>query len=291
MPDGTVENVSDTAFWVAHYRAVENDRTDALFRDPFAARLAGDHGRQIAAAVPMSRMTAWVIAIRTSIIDAYVASAIREGIDTIVNLGAGLDARPYRMDLPPSLVWVEADYPKMIAYKEECLANESPRCRLERVKLDLADDSARRSMLASVDARAKKVLVLTEGVIPYLPNEQVAVLADDLRSMNHIGYWIADYFSPEVVKFRQRAGIQRKLQNAPFLFTPGDWFAFFAQRGWLAKEMRYLPEEGERLGRPVPLRAWQRILGGLGYLFASGQRRMLFRRFSGYVLLVPAAQT
>ena len=58
MPDGAVENVSDTAFWVAHYRAMENERPDALFRDPLAARLAGEHGKKIADSIPLSRVTA-----------------------------------------------------------------------------------------------------------------------------------------------------------------------------------------------------------------------------------------
>ncbi|HEY6464448.1 MAG TPA: SAM-dependent methyltransferase [Candidatus Acidoferrales bacterium] len=288
MPDSPVENVSDTAFWVAHYRAVESSRRDALFRDPLAGLLAGDHGKKIAEAIPMSHMTAWVIAIRTAIIDAYIKEAIKEGVDTVLNLGAGLDTRPYRMDLPPSLVWIEADYPKMIEYKEQRLVNETPRCGLERVKIDLGDDVMRRAMFASIDARVQKLLVLTEGVVPYLTNDQVASLAGDLRSLSHISYWIADYFSPEVVKFRQRAGIQRKLQNAPFQFRPSDWFGFFTQRGWRSREARYLPEEGERLGRPIPLRAWQRVLGGIRFLFASSTRRDGFRRFSGYVLLVPA---
>lgn len=289
MPDSPVENVSDTAFWVAHYRALESERGDALFRDRLAGRLAGDHGRRIAEAIPMSHMTAWIMAIRTSIIDDYIQRAIREGVDTVLNLGAGLDTRPYRMDLPPSLLWIEADYPKMIEYKESRLAGETPGCRLERVKIELGDDTARRAMLASVNARERRILVLTEGVVPYLTNEQVASLAEDLRALSHICFWIADYFSPEVVKFRQRAGVQRKLRNAPFQFKPGDWFGFFAQHGWHSRESRYLPEEGERLGRPVPLRAWQKVLGGIRFLFASRKRRELFRRFSGYVLLVPAA--
>jgi O-methyltransferase involved in polyketide biosynthesis len=35
-----IENVSDTARWVAMYRAQESSRPDALFHDPFAERLA-----------------------------------------------------------------------------------------------------------------------------------------------------------------------------------------------------------------------------------------------------------
>jgi len=34
----TIENVSDTARWVAVYRAMETARPDAIFKDPFADR-------------------------------------------------------------------------------------------------------------------------------------------------------------------------------------------------------------------------------------------------------------
>ena len=72
--------------------------------------------------------------IRTVIIDDLIKRAIAKGVDTIINLGAGLDTRPYRMDLPRSLRWIEVDYFHVIALKETRLAEETPRCRLERQK-------------------------------------------------------------------------------------------------------------------------------------------------------------
>jgi O-methyltransferase involved in polyketide biosynthesis len=48
------------------------------------------------------------------------------------------------MALPKSLRWVEVDYPHVIELKEDRLADEEPRCRLDRIKLDLTDRSARR---------------------------------------------------------------------------------------------------------------------------------------------------
>ena len=289
MAETPIENVSDTAFWVAHYRAEETQRPDALFRDPFAGRLAGERGSTIAAAMPLSRMTAWLMAIRTVVIDDYIRSALKDGIDTVLNLGAGLDARPYRMELPPSLQWIEADYPAMIEYKENILRAEAPVCRVERVKVDLSDEAKRRELFARVNAGAAKALVLTEGVIPYLANEQVASLAVDLHALNHICYWIAEYHSPRVIKYRERSGIQRKLQNAPFQFKPDDWFGFFAQRGWRPREIRYLAEEAQRLHRPIAWPLWARIIGGIFAVFASKERRTERMRFSAYVLLQPEA--
>jgi methyltransferase (TIGR00027 family) len=279
-----IQSVSDTAFWVAHYRAMENARPDALFRDPLAGVLSGERGRKIAKSMPGSFMTVWAIVIRTCIIDDYLRFAIASGVDTVLNLGAGLDTRPYRMELPDTLTWVEADCSEIIELKETKLAKEKPKCNLKRVKIDLADANARREMLARIQARAKSILILTEGVVPYLTVEDVGSLADDLLALPKARYWIVDYFSPRVLKFRQRMQ-QRRLQNAPFKFKPDDWFAFFEKHGWRRKDIRYLVEEGERLHRPMRLPVPMRLLLGLRSVFSSKEGRAALRQGVGYALL------
>jgi methyltransferase (TIGR00027 family) len=290
MAEAVIQNVSDTAFWVAHYRGVESSRSDALFRDPLAAVLAGERGKNIAHDIPMGMMTQWIVAVRTVIIDDFLRQAVAEGADTILNLGAGLDTRPYRMELPDSLVWVEADYPWMVEFKERKLAEEKPRCQLRRVDLDLADATERRRVLQEVNASARKMVVLTEGVVPYLSEEEAAPLAEDLRALDHARYWIVDYFAPQVMKFRERRGMGKKMRNAPFKFAPQDWHGFFAQHGWQAKEIRYLTEEGNRLGRPIRLPVVPRMFAKMQGLWATKERRAAFQRFAGYVLLEPKSK-
>ncbi|HEU4603831.1 MAG TPA: SAM-dependent methyltransferase [Steroidobacteraceae bacterium] len=284
MNDSLIKDVSDTAFWIAHYRAEETARKDGLFRDPFAARLAGEHGAQIAATMPRSEMIAWTVVLRTKIIDDYILNAIQSGVDTILCLGAGLDARPYRMELPADLHWIEADYPKVIEYKEERLSSEAPRCRLERVKIDLADADARREFLSKVDASAKKCLVLTEGVIPYLTEEQVASLADDLRAMQHTQYWITEYFSPlmQAMRRRWKTGMMR---NAPFRFEPREWFSFFRQHGWGPKEIRYFAQEGQRYRRWPASSLPRRLVWIVMGVLASKERRDAMQKMAGYLLM------
>lgn len=155
MADTLIENVSDTAFWIAHYRAVESARPDALFRDPLAALLAGEQGKKIARTMPMSFMTEWVVAIRTHIIDDYIRTAIAEGIDTVVNLGAGLDTRPYRMDLPEALQWIEVDYPRMIEFKERRLAVKF-RAASSNVSLWISPIALRASACLRTSIRVRK---------------------------------------------------------------------------------------------------------------------------------------
>jgi methyltransferase (TIGR00027 family) len=282
-----IHDVSDTAFWIAYHRALETGRPDALFRDPFAARLAGERGRRISEAMPTSRFVAWTVALRTRIIDDYIASALRSGIDTVLCLGAGLDARPYRLALPPDVRWIEADYPHVIDYKEDILRQETPACRLERVRIDLADTAERQKLLDRVDASSQGVLVLTEGVIPYLSNDDAASLADALRSLHHVRFWIVDYLSAQAVRFRRRRRVSRAMQNAPFKFAPGDWFAFFHQHGWRVKEIRYYPEEAVRYARAVPLPLVARLLLRVSRSWRHENRRNGFRRFGGYAVLEP----
>jgi len=192
------------------------------------------------------------------------------------------------MELPESLTWVEADHPQIIEHKETRLAGERPRCRLERVKLDLTNLAERRDLLDRVNAQAKQLLVLTEGVVPYLSMEEAGSLADDLQALDHVLYWIVDYFAPQTLKYRQRFWAKRWGQNVQFKFAPDDWFAFFAGHGWRSREIRYLPEEAERLHRPIEVPRLLRILFKIRGFFASKERRAAFRKFSGYVLLEPA---
>lgn len=140
-----IRHISDTARWAAVYRAQEADRDNALFRDPFAKRLAGERGEQIASALPFHDKNSWSWVTRTYLFDQIVSEQIRQGADLVLNLAAGLDARPYRMTLPTKLIWIEVDLPEILDDKEGVLQSEKPACVLERVRLDVADVSARRA--------------------------------------------------------------------------------------------------------------------------------------------------
>src|SRR5881409_3634062 len=175
-PDPLIRDVSDTARWMAVYRARETDRADAVFRDPFARALAGERGERIAAALPFFEENAWSILARTYLFDRFVTRLVQSGVELIVNLAAGLDARPYRMALPPALRWVEIDLPPIVQEKERALRGEQPACRLERVTLDLADEAERRRLFARIGGEAKRAVVVTEGLLVYLDPDQVLSL-------------------------------------------------------------------------------------------------------------------
>ncbi len=168
------------------YRAMESERSDALFHDTYARRLAGPTGEQILASMPQGRRWAWPM------IEIIMRVVRDEGLDTIVNLAAGLDARPYRLDLPPQLHWIDVDLEGILSYKEAALASERPRCRVEFVRADLTDHTARRALFQRVGAEAKRALVISEGLLVYLTPEDVTSLAQDLSAQPALRWWLID---------------------------------------------------------------------------------------------------
>jgi methyltransferase (TIGR00027 family) len=256
-----IRNVSDTARWVAVFRAIESERPDAVFKDPFARRLAGERGEQIAAAIPFSGKHLWSWTARTWLIDQFILQEVRQGADLVVNLAAGLDARPYRLELPRSLQWVEVDLPELITYKEEVLGSERPVCALERIRLDLADVDSRRELFARLGVRVRKVMLLSEGLLIYLTEAEVASLARDLAAIPSFQRWSTDLTSPRLLRaLQKKMGHQLDRGNTPLKFAPEEGPELFVPYGWKPLEVRSLLKTALHLNRlPLLMRLFARL--------------------------------
>jgi len=247
----TVRNISDTARWVAYFRARETQRPDALFRDPYAQRLAGDRGFAIANMLTDGNKHEWAWTARTYLFDQFVSREIKGGADVVLNLAAGLDARPYRMNLQSRLCWVEVDLPEIIAYKEEVLSNDRPRCKLERIALDLADPNARRELFGRVNGLGSKVVVMSEGLLIYFTKEDVASLAQDLAAPSRFRSWVIDLASPGQLRLMQRTtGKQLQEAGAPFKFGPPEGQNFFVPYGWEPNDVQGMLKTAAKFNRP-----------------------------------------
>jgi methyltransferase (TIGR00027 family) len=286
LTEPALRDISDTARWVAFYRAMESERPDALFRDPHARRLAGPRGEEIVRTMPRGRATAWPMIVRTAVFDEILLRLVeREGVEAVLNLAAGLDARPYRLPLPASLRWIEVDLPAIIEYKEEILAGETPACTVERVRLDLADAVARRDLFARIAAERRRVLVVSEGLLVYLGEDEVASLASDL-CLAGFRWWLTDLASPVLLKMiRKSWGPKLSAAKAPFRFGPQSGADFFRPFGWRPVEIRSTWEESQRLDRQPPMAWLYRLMAKL----APRKKRESFRTMSSYVLLENAA--
>jgi methyltransferase (TIGR00027 family) len=261
------------------HRATESARPDALFNDFLAERLAGEHGRAIVAKVPRSTRNGWWLVARTKIIDDAITEAVSNGCDRVLNLAAGLDTRPYRLDLPPDFPWVEADLPQLLAEKTQLLADETPRCRLTRNAVDLADSQAREAFLVDALHGATNALVLTEGLLMYLDERDVAGLSAAIKRPE-VAWWMLDFAGPGLKRLmnKKMAGM---LQNAPFKFAPENGLAYFEDLGWHTAEVESLFEAAYRLDRlPTSMRP-------LAWLPQPDPRRPGRRAWSAAALLTP----
>jgi methyltransferase (TIGR00027 family) len=245
-----IRNISDTALWVAAYRARESARPDALFNDPFARRLAGERGEQIANSMPYQGKNAWPFAARTYLFDQFIAAQIRAGVDTVINLAAGLDTRPYRMPLPVSLKWIEVDLPEILAYKEEILSLDTPACSRECIRVDLSDAGARRDLFADLGRRVESALVVTEGLLVYLSPEDAGSLARDLSAQPSFKFWLNDIASPGLLAMMQKQmSSHLNASGAAMNFGPEAGPDFFLPFGWKPVEVRSLLKTAAQLRR------------------------------------------
>ncbi len=190
-PSGEINHVSDTALMVAACRAHETQREDAFVRDPFAARLAGERGEAILNALPHANVVRFGMAIRTRLLDELLLGALEAcPIKTVLSVGCGLDTRPWRLELGVDLRWIEIDFAELLDYKEGLMSGETPRCRRERLTVDVNDPEQRHAMYEA--AGLAPALMITEGLLMYLPAGTVEALSAESWKQSGIAHWISD---------------------------------------------------------------------------------------------------
>ena len=204
-----IQHVSDTALMVAACRALETARPDGLVRDPFAGRLAGPRGDAILHGISGWQLMCFGVGVRTRFLDDLVVETIaRESIEVVLSIGAGLDTRPWRLELPPDLRWIEVDFPEILSYKTNAMANDEPKCRLERMAADVASQAQRASLFAA--AGGVPTLMITEGLLMYLAGATVEALAAD-AARHGVHCWLLDSSSLDLARmtgFDARRSIQ-----------------------------------------------------------------------------------
>jgi methyltransferase (TIGR00027 family) len=249
--DSTKQAVAATGLLAAAVRAEESERPDRLFTDPFAARLAGDDGRQLLAdAVAETRQAPTEIAIRTRFLDEALLAAQRDGVSQVVILAAGMDARAYRLLWRAGTTVYEVDQPQVIAVKDDRLAGEQPGCRRVAIGIDLADNWPVALQSQGFDSSAKTVW-LVEGLLQYVDASAVDTLfaridalsaSGDVLLYNVIGTTLLEApFLQSTQQFMRRLG-------APWKFGTDTPAGLVEGRGWDAV-VTDVAESGSRWNR------------------------------------------
>ena len=227
----------------------------------------------------------WSIVVRTAVMDAVILRCIEGGARTVLNLGAGLDTRAFRLNLPPTLRWLDVDLPAVTAYRRACLGKAVAACRHAHVAADLRRADERHRVICDAGSKGP-MLVITEGLLVYLPPEQVSELATQLRNQANARWWLADLITPLL---QQTMGMvwrdQLDAADAAFRFAPGDATAYFRALNWLETEFHSTWTESIRLDR-VPPNAW---MWDTLLRWSPPAAEFAWTRMSGVALLEPTS--
>ncbi len=120
---------------------------------------------------------------RTQAIDEAVREAIAGGTRQLVLLGAGLDARAYRLEGLAEVEVFEVDFPSTQAYKQQATAAQriAPRCRrLAYVAIDFLTERLGDRLRAAGFDPGRPAVFVWEGVTMYLDDAAVAATLEEL---------------------------------------------------------------------------------------------------------------
>lgn len=182
------EAIDDDAFRLAALIAEESGRADPLVVDPYASHLAGTRGARMLTEQPVPGQ-ADAIALSTAVVDEVVCDTVmRQRLHTVVHVGAGLDTRPFRLQLPSDLRWIELDRNTVLLYKGLRLAHLTPGCRVERVAADVSAPTALGAALRRACVGVARGLLITENALGQFSGE--ALIEMGRRPPRGLKWWI-----------------------------------------------------------------------------------------------------
>lgn len=243
----------------------------ALLRglDPIAARVPLEPALRVASAGLIGH-----VALRTAAIDAALVEAIRCGVDQVVILGAGLDARAYRLDALRDATVLEVDHPATQRFKRGRVEGLLPMARDVRfIAVDFERDDLGARLAEEGHDASRPTFWLWEGVVMYLEEPAIrgSLRAMHARSapgsrlgvtygLNEDGLWLRRFSRAVLAGFR--------VLGEPLigLTTTVAFHALLGDEGW-----RVLGDEG-----PKEWRA--RYRHGVGGPFAVEERLAVAER-------------
>jgi len=256
-----------TAIGVARVRAAETLRPDRLFADPLAAEFVAASGWPAAAAdldqdearLPRPRRAMLrSIVVRTRFLDDFLQDAGAAGLRQVVLLGAGLDARAFRLDWPADTRLFELDMTEMLDFKESVLTDVGarPACARIAVAIDLQDDFPAALAAAGFDP-ARPTAWVAEGLLMYLSAERNEELLGRVGALSAPGSRLALTVLSQHRLDRMRESASAAEPNSAQATlvgmwqsgTPADPASWLAGHGWQAEVFDSV-ERAAAFGRP-----------------------------------------
>ena len=232
-----------TSQLTAALRAIETQRADRLFADPFAAKLAGKEAFELIEPqkniLPKEEGRPY-LAVRTRFFDDFLISLAPQ-LRQIVIVGAGMDTRAFRMSWYPKTHLYEIDKPEIFAYKNEILKDTPAKCDRHCISSDIKEswydlllDRGYRTDVPSV--------WLLEGLLMYLNQAQVNDLLSQIFALSMTG----SYLGADLVNIKALEGDDKMRKHWRSGFDEPE--KLFAAHGWRASVIQP-GDEGADFGR------------------------------------------
>ncbi|MEV0032097.1 SAM-dependent methyltransferase [Nocardia sp. NPDC050793] len=260
-PDSVpLSGIGETSLGVAALRAVENQRADRLFEDPYAQRLLDVAGGWAMASVatPASGLSfvdlmAGQVAIRTRFLDEVLLDAVGDSCSQVVLLASGMDARPYRLPWPDGTRLFEVDFETVLTFKRDALRGSGARARCEHVQVaaDLRADWPDTLRRAGFDADVPTIW-LAEGILYALSADAADVLLARMTELSAPGSeLVADHVEDSPLLRDARAAISDELVQLWRGGPDDDLDTWLYRHGW-KPAVREIAALARSYRRPVP---------------------------------------
>jgi len=230
---------------MAAYRARESERTDRLFDDPYAARLAGQEGFKckLHASIPVRR---------TVFFDNHTRNCYQDGVRQFVLLGAGMDTRAFRMALAGAHVF-EVDKAELFAVKEKLLKGVK-HTAAKRTVLSFEFGARHINELGAELAekgfnKDEASAWLLEGLLMYLTPKDAEALIRAIAALTGLGSRVVHDAVNEV-----SAASRMSVCGAPFLSGHDDWLERWRELGFAEGDALDVDDvEEDRLNRNITI--------------------------------------
>ena len=156
-----------------HAKAMESRLPDSLLKDRFAdhalALIDHDFSR-----LELGRDGAISLAIRAKTFDDWTRAFLAKHPEAVVlNLGCGLDSRVFRIDPPSEIPWFDVDYPEVIELRRRLYPARGGGYRL--IGASVTDPAWLEQTPGD-----RPVMIVAEGLMPYLPSDKAPKLVAQL---------------------------------------------------------------------------------------------------------------
>jgi len=169
-------------------KAGESLMPDSLLKDRFAAEAAAGIDYDFAR-LKVDRDLMVGLAMRAHSLDGWTREFLGNNRDAIVlHLGCGLDSRVFRIEPPADVSWYDIDYPEVIALRHKLYP--------ARDDYHLIGSSVSEPGWLDAVPQDRPAMIVAEGLLPYLPEEEVPLLLERLVRHCASGEIVFDAYSP-----------------------------------------------------------------------------------------------